>query len=216
MLLSFHYTLKPTLAKFLQALLAPLQTKDRKRKQLREPDNPLVHTPAKRLQTSIADLVVEATSGVTDNIPDSIDYWRKHRCWPKEYFKQDNQAREVFKKNFGKDSWYKKHWIPEMNHLPAKKKSSSSLRVKQSEVSSIILSSTTPSNQKPREAKSIPYARPSYETVLATKSSFMGKSNLGITDISKKLCQNLLEATQLVPQDTLFRDDLFDKTCESV
>lgn len=216
MLLSFHYTLKLTLAKSPPALLAPLQTKDRKRKRSREPDDPLVHAPVKRRQKSIADLVVEATSGVSDDIPDPIDYWRKYRRWPKEYFKQDDQAREVFKKGFEKDSWYEKYWIPEMNHLLAKKKSSSSLRGKQSEVGSITPSSTTPSDQKPREAKSIPYARPSYETVLATKGSFMGKSDLGITDMSKKLCRNLLEAKQSVLQDTLFRDDLFDETCESV
>lgn len=216
MLLSFRYALKLTLAKSPQTLLAPLQTKDRKRKRSREPDDPLVHAPAKRLQTSIADLVVGATSGVTDDIPDPVDYWRKHRRWPKEYFKQDDQAREDFKKDFEKDSWYEKYWIPEMNHLLAKKKSSSSLRGKQSEASSVTPSSTTPSDQKPREAKSIPYTRPSYETVLATKGSFMSKSDLGITDISKKLCRNLLEAKQSVPEDTLFRDDLFDETCESV
>src|SRR5450432_1637265 len=108
-----------------------------------------------------------------------------------------------------------------MNHLLAKKKSSSSLRGKQSEVSSTTPSSTTPSSttpsdQKPREAKSISYTRPSYETVLATKGSFLGKSNLGIIDVSKILCRNLLEAKQSVPQDTLFRNDLFDETYESV
>jgi hypothetical protein len=74
----------------------------------------------------------------------------------------------------------------------------------------------SPSDQKPREAKSSPYARPSYETVLATKGSFMGKFELGITDESKRLCRTLLEAEQSVPQETLFRDDLFKETCESV
>merc|ERR1711939_1168276 len=103
-----------------------------------------------------------------------------------------------------------------MNHLLARKKSSSSLRAKQSEAGSATPSSTTPSDQKPREAKSTLYTRPSYETVLATKGSFMSKFDLGITDASKRLCRTLLEAEQSVPQDTLFRDDLFDETCESV
>lgn len=103
MLLSFRYALKLTLAKSPQILLAPLQTKDRKRKRSREPAGPLVHASAKRLQTSIADLDVEATSGETDDIPDPVDYWRKHRRWPKEYIKQDDQAREVFKKDFEKE-----------------------------------------------------------------------------------------------------------------
>jgi hypothetical protein len=199
-----------------QSLSAPLQAKDRKRKRSKESDDPLVYAPAKRLQTSVAGSVVEATSGVTDNRTNPIDYWRKHGRWPKEYFELDNRAREDFKKDFEKDSWYEKYWIPEMNHLLAKKKSSSSLRAKQSEAGSATPSSTTPSDQKPREIKSIPYTRPSYETVLATKGSFMGKSDLGITDVSKGLCRNLLEAEQSVPQDTLFRDDLFDETCESV
>lgn len=51
---------------------------------------------------------------------------------------------------------------------------------------------------------------------LATKGCFMGKFRLGPTDISKKLCQSLQEKDQPFPQDTLFRDDLFDETCESV
>ncbi|OBT47399.1 hypothetical protein VE00_02152 [Pseudogymnoascus sp. WSF 3629] len=98
-----------------------------------------------------------------------------------------------------------------MNHLLARRKSSSSLRGKQSEASS-----ATPSDQKPREAKSTTYARPSYEAVLASKGSFMGKFDLGITNASKILCRTLLEAEQSVPQDTLFRDDLFEETCKSV
>lgn len=76
-------------------------------------------------------------------------------------------------------------------------------------------SSTTPTDQKLREAKSAPYARPIYTTVLATKGSFMHKSELGITEESKKLCQTLLEDEQSVPQETLFRDDLFIETCKS-
>lgn len=98
-----------------------------------------------------------------------------------------------------------------MNHLLARQKSSSSLREKQSEASS-----ATPSDQKPREAKSTSYTRPSYETVLATRGSFMGKFELGITDECKILCRTLLAAEQSVPQDTLFREDLFEETCESV
>jgi hypothetical protein len=60
-----------------------------------------------------------------------------------------------------------------MSYLLAIKKSSSYLRSKQSEVGS------TESDQMPREARSSPYARPSYETMLATKGSFMGKVRVG-------------------------------------
>ena len=44
----------------------------------------------------------------------------------------------------------------------------------------------------------------------------MAKFDLGITNASKKLCRTILEAEQSVPEDILFRDDLFDETCESV
>ncbi len=160
----------------------------------------------------------EVTSGPTDNKVDPIDYWRKQGRWPKEYFKQDDQVREDFKKDFERDSWYEKYWLLEtnMNHVLAQKKSSSSLRGKQSDASSATPSSTTPSDQKLREARSTWYARPSYETVLATKGSFMGKFDLGATDASKELCRTLLTAKQSVPQNTLFRDDLFEETCDIV
>jgi hypothetical protein len=97
--------------------------------------------------------------------------------------------------------------------LLARKKS---FRGKQSEAGSAVPSSTTPSDQKPREAKSSLYARPSYEIILATKGSFISKFELGIIDKSKKLYRILLEAKQLVPQDILFRDNLFEETCKSV
>jgi hypothetical protein len=104
----------------------------------------------------------------------------------------------------------------ELNHLLARRKSSSSLRGRQSEAGSATPSSTTPSDQKPREAKSAPYARPSYTTVLATKGSFMDKSDLGITDTSKSLCRILLEKEQTVPQDFLFYNNIFKKACQKI
>jgi hypothetical protein len=104
----------------------------------------------------------------------------------------------------------------DMNHLLARKKSPSSLRGTQSETNSVTPSSTTPSDEKPRAVKSAPYQDPQYKTILATKGSFMGKSELGITDTSKSLCRTIFEKEQTVPQDSLFRDDLFDKTCEKI
>lgn len=126
----------------------------------------------------------------------------KNEDWFKEQFKELKHE-DWFKEQFGQAS--------SMNHLLARHKSSSSLRRKNSESSS-----ATPSDQKPREAKSLQYTRPSYETELATKGSFMRKSELGITDASQGLCRTLFDAKQTVPQDTLFRDDLFDETCDSV
>jgi len=101
-----------------------------------------------------------------------------------------------------------------MSYLLARKRSSSSLGSKKSEASSVTTSSTTPSDQKAREVKSIPYQDARYETILATKGSFMGKSELGVTATSKSLCRTFLETEQTVPDDSLFRDDLFEETCE--
>jgi hypothetical protein len=102
-----------------------------------------------------------------------------------------------------------------MNHLLARQKSSSYLRGKQSE-GSVTPPATTPSDQRPRETKSVQYVRSSYVIILATKGSFMSKSDLGVTDASKSLCRTLLESDQTVPLDSLFRDDLFDHTCRKI
>jgi hypothetical protein len=127
---------------------------------------------------------------------------------------QDSQTR----KDFERDSWFEKYWVPEMsmNHPLARKRSSSCLRSKQSEAGSDLPSSTTPSDQKPREVKSTPYQDARYKTILETKGSFMGKSKLDITDASKSLCQTMFMKEQTVPQESLFRDDVFDKTCEKI
>jgi hypothetical protein len=154
------------------------------------------------------------TGGVSNNKINPVEYWIQKEKWPKECFERDDQTR----KDFEKDSRFEKYWELEnnMSHLLAKQKSSSSLRGKQSEAGSAAPSSATPSDPKPREAKSAPYTRPSYTTVLATKGSFMDKSDLSITDASKSLCRILLEKEQTVPQDSLFRDDLFDKACRKI
>ncbi|KAL7796475.1 hypothetical protein V8C37DRAFT_371807 [Trichoderma ceciliae] len=173
---------------------------DRNRK--RSPENetllPYATTPSQKrpraspLRSTLEDTIGEnAVVGVGGKEINPLEYWTKKFRWPKEYFKSEN----------------------DMNYMLARKKS---FRGKQSEAGSGAHSSATPSDQKPREVKSSPYAHPSYETILATKGSFMGKFELGITDEGKRLCRTLLEAEQPVPQNTLFRDDLFEETCECV
>ena len=44
----------------------------------------------------------------------------------------------------------------------------------------------------------------------------MYKSTSEITDISRELCRTLSKKEQTIPQDTLFRDDLFDETCRKI
>jgi hypothetical protein len=39
---------------------------------------------------------------------------------------------------------------------------------------------------------------------------------LGVLDASKSLCQTIFEKEQTVPQESLFHDDIFDKTCAKI
>jgi hypothetical protein len=190
MLLSFCYTIKLTQVKFPQNLSAPLQDKDRKRKRVQELEEPPVCMPAKRHQkqprTSVIHSAFEdifgqpAADGIADNSINPIAYWIQNERWPTECFEQDVQTR----RDLEKDSWLEKYWEPEsnMNHLLARKKLSSSNCGKQSEVSS-----TGSSDQKPRDIKSALYQDVCYETLLATKGSFIDKSELGVTVSSKSL-----------------------------
>ncbi|KIW44377.1 hypothetical protein, variant 1 [Exophiala oligosperma] len=135
------------------------------------------------------------TSSPTPSIQDvdSITYWTQTYHWPRGYFNESG----------------------EMNHLLARKKSTASLRRKRSDSESGAPSST-PSDQKPREEKSAPYQNARYETVLATKDSFMGKYGQGTTNESKRLCEQLLDEQPTVPQDTMFSDEYFEETCEAI
>lgn len=91
-------------------------------------------------------------------------------------------------------------------NLISRKKSQSSLK--------------TPSDQLPREVKSAQYNNPEYEIRLEQKGSYMREYD-DIDDDDKgenmkTLCKTLLERDQTLPQDSLFREDLFKKTCEKV
>lgn len=44
----------------------------------------------------------------------------------------------------------------------------------------------------------------------------MGKYGQGTTNESKRLCQRLLDAQPTVPQDTMFSDEYFEETCETI
>ena len=212
----------------------------RKRKRLQEAEDPLPpireESIQERLRTSLTGGALEETSNQkveTDICYDthSIRHWVQQGSWPKEYFEQDKKIRkhlqqkssfeevrhenwfvEQFEK-FKNESWFKEEYgqHSNMSHLLAMQKSPPSLPPK-----SLVDSITPSSGQQTREAKSAKYRTTRYETVLATKGSLMGKSNLGVTDVSKSFCRTLLENLQPTPRDTLFRGDLFDETCESV
>ena len=103
-----------------------------------------------------------------------------------------------------------------MDHILARKRSSPSLRRKRSGSSLATPTSTTPSDQKPREEKSAPYRDARYEVLLQTKGIFMDVSELGITDASKRLCRDLLGNEQPVPNESVFDDDIFEDACRNL
>ncbi|RMZ87471.1 hypothetical protein DV736_g5300, partial [Chaetothyriales sp. CBS 134916] len=129
---------------------------------------------------------------------DSITYWTRTHRWPRGYFNESG----------------------EMSHLLARKKSAASLRRKRSDSESGAPSSTTPSDQKPREEKSAPYQDLRYRSLLESKGSFIGKyvgrNEEGPTAETKKEYKSLLEAEQAVPEHSLFQDDFFEETCEMI
>ena len=203
------------------------RTPDRKRKRLREAEDPLPCVPAeppqKRLRTASETFATtdevsqEAASGISENNSHPIIYWIREGSWPKEYFEQDSQTRKAFESDSSSEEI--EDWPVEqpgrasnmVHYLFAKPKLTPSLRRKNSESSM-----STPSDQLPREVKGAQYKRPSYETGLATKGSFMKKSKEDITQASKDLCRTLLHAKQTPPENSLFRDDLFETTCNKI
>lgn len=72
------------------------------------------------------------------------------------------------------------------------------------------------SDQKNRESKSASYRNTRYITLLESKESYMRKLKLDIMNASRTLYQILLNLKQIVSQNSLFRDDLFNETCKSV
>ena len=108
------------------------------------------------------------------------------------------------------------HAFHQIHHLLSRKKS---LRRKQSQSQSQS-SLQTPSDQLPREVKSRQYSNVEYEIRLEQKGSYMREYDDVDDDEKgeniKTLSKNFLEMDQTLPQDSLFRDDLFQKTCEKV
>ncbi|EGD97712.1 hypothetical protein TESG_05113 [Trichophyton tonsurans CBS 112818] len=159
---------------------------------LPSPKRPRSFNPASSLEHPVIEYSIYTTSAESDGL---IRYWCEHKSWPKEYFVQQVAPTK------------------DMSYPLARKRSSASLHRKSSN-SSLATGSNTPADRESRNGKSAKYWSPSYETVLATKGSFMRKSDLGITEKSKLLCKDLLESDQPIPEHTLFRDDTFDEVCQ--
>jgi hypothetical protein len=63
----------------------------------------------------------EETRAVRENKIDPIGHWRREGSWPKEYFEQDDQTREYFNRDLEEESWFRKYWLPNMEHVFARK-----------------------------------------------------------------------------------------------
>ena len=150
--------------------------------------------------------------------------------WPKEYFEQDSQVRRDLEEDsqvgndFEQDSWQEEainYSFPSVKYVefngfrlpcPIRREDiPTALRTEQSDSN---LNETC--DQTNREEKSVPYRSTYYTALLERKGSHMCESALGITEGSKDLCQRLLGLKQSVPQDSLFRDNIFEKTCYKI
>ena len=185
--------------------------------------------PSKRLRTPSSNCTAEkylhreAASDTPESSTDPLQYWVLNGRWRKEYFEQDSQVREDFERGKSPEEFEKRDWLQDhcfkepfrpmhgfhhLQHLLARKKSSSSLRRKNSGSSL-----QTPSDQLPRDVKSAQYRTVEYEIGLEKKGSYMYKFKDGC---KQEHLGGLLYSEQTVPRDSLFRDDLFDKTCEKI
>ncbi|KAK4182672.1 hypothetical protein QBC35DRAFT_457060 [Podospora australis] len=182
----------------------PVQSRGRKRKHSVEHApgaDPYPDPDPKRQRTSpphpTEDAFSEPAIGSRANKhTDPVAFWVKEDRWPEEQDWPEATSTSDFA----------------MDRLLARRKSSSNLSRKRSNSGT----STTPSDQKPREEKSAPYRDARYPLLLQTKGSYMDISELGITDTSKKLVRDLLGGEQPVPKETLFDDDIFVDACRNL
>jgi len=145
-----------------------------------------------------------------------LSTWLRDKQWPREYFEPDDQMRQEL---LERDSWLEEMMalppIPIVQYVerngfryPLPVRKIPSLRRKGSDSS---LSES--SNQTRRESKSTPYKDPRYRTMLETNGSFMRDFDHNVPQAITDICHQLLARDQIVPQDSLFRDDLFGRLC---
>ncbi|KAH7016657.1 hypothetical protein B0J12DRAFT_417504 [Macrophomina phaseolina] len=123
----------------------------------------------------------------SDDCSDPVDYWRRHNYWPRSFSRPD----------------------PTMNHLLARKKSSSSSLRRQALGADSVSNSNTTSS-------SVQYQNPLYKQHIAKYGVFMHDDEDGVADASVEMYISLFEAEQTVPQVSLFCDRLFKSTCRNI
>lgn len=110
-----------------------------------------------------------------------------------------------------KESFRTMHAFTHLHHFFARKKFSSFLNRKKSQSSF-----QTFSDQLSQKIKNAQYKNSDYAIELENKNNYMYKFTSNITDINRKFCQILLKKEQTISQNTLFRDNLFDKICRKI
>ncbi|POS69146.1 hypothetical protein DHEL01_v212459 [Diaporthe helianthi] len=168
------------------------QPTGQKRKRSREINTPDQPVPKRQrpASTTVDDAHTGAASDNADT-SDPIDYWRKHKHWPRTYF--ESEGNMVEQQTSGGSS-----------STPRRKASTSFMT----------------SSDASREKKSTPYQNARYTLLLETRGSFMGKyvgeGESGPQKKSIDLCGTLLKSEQNVPHDSLFSDEFFEETCEMI
>lgn len=133
--------------------------------------------------------------------------WLQGGSYPAEYFDSGSQTWEDIKA----DTLARRLDAEEMAQpLVGKKKSAADIRRQMLEDNIVAPTETI-------DDKSVVYKSPGYALELELKGeSYLFESPEGITENDELLCQRLLNTVQSVPQDTLFRDDLFNETCRKI
>jgi hypothetical protein len=175
---------------------------------------------SKRARTSTRYAIGEELPGESHPIipvVDPLQSWVLNERWPPQYFEPDDKTQKELLEH---DSWAEEvmAYPPpplvkyvEINgfRYPLPVPKLPSIRRKQSDAS---LSGSSGQN---RDSKSVQYRDPRYEALLEAKGSFLddfGEPPVSVTDPG----QHLLDAEQVVPQSSLFRDETFDRLCREV
>ncbi len=133
--------------------------------------------------------------------------WLQGGSYPAEYFDSGSQTWEDIKADTSARSLDAENMA---QPLVGKKKSAADLRRQALEAGIVAPTETI-------DDKSVVYKSPGYALDLELKGeSFLFESPEGITKNDELLCQRLLNTVQSVPQNTLFRDDLFNVTCRKI
>ena len=186
------------------------QKPKRKRKRLQEVEA-FQETPQKRLRPDIKGSRPPTDININGNPPlvdvngsqsnPQLQIWLQGGSYPAEYFQSDNRTWEDIKAD-----------RMAQPHLGRKKSAASlvSIRRQLAAANMVVPTETI-------EDKSLPYRSPGYRKDLERcGGSYMFESPEGISDESKLVCQNLFAKAQAIPQDTLFRNELFSEACRKI